>query len=82
MTRFNFIEEVEEAYWFGPVRPSVRYVCTRSRDRILKFGMWDEYENDEDLYNFSCPSDLSLQSYCPFQGFFSIFITLYAYGSF
>ena len=27
---------------------SVRYVCTRSRtvrERILKFGMWDEYEN-------------------------------------
>ena len=47
----NF-EEVEEAYWFGPVRPfvraSVRYTCTRSRtvrDRILKFGMWVEYEN-------------------------------------
>ena len=37
----NF-EEVEEAYWFGPVRPSVGYACTRSRsdrDRILKFGM-------------------------------------------
>ena len=47
----NF-EEVEEAYWFGPVRPSVdlsvRYTCTRSRtvrDRILKVGMCDEYEN-------------------------------------
>ena len=47
----NF-QEVEEAYWFGPVRlsvhPSVCYTCTRSgtvRDRILKFGMWDEYEN-------------------------------------
>ena len=27
---------------------SVRYVCTRSRtvrERILNFGMWDEYEN-------------------------------------
>ena len=36
----NF-EEVWEAYWFGPVRPSVCYTCTRSRtvrDRILKFG--------------------------------------------
>ena len=47
----NF-EEVEEAYWFGPVhlsvRPSVRYTCAWSRtakDRILKFGMWVEYEN-------------------------------------
>ena len=55
----NF-EEVEEAYWFGPVHlsvclsirpsvyPSVRYTCTRSRtarDRILKFGMWVEHEN-------------------------------------
>ena len=30
------------------VCPSVRYTCTRSRtarDRILKFGMWVEYEN-------------------------------------
>ena len=51
----NF-EEVEEAYWFGPVhlsvRLSVRYTCTRSRtarDRILKFGMWVEYENKGDL---------------------------------
>ena len=29
------------------VRPSIRYTCIRSgtlRDRILKFGMWDEYE--------------------------------------
>ena len=37
----NF-EEVWEAYWFGPVRPSLCYTCTRSRtvrDRILKFGM-------------------------------------------
>ena len=47
-----YLEEVEEAYWFGPVRPSVRpsvsYACTWSRTvrkRILKFGMWDEYEN-------------------------------------
>ena len=43
----NF-EEIEEAYWFGPVHPSVCYTCTWSRtvrDRILKFGMWDEYEN-------------------------------------
>ena len=44
--------EVEEAYWFGPVSPSVCpfvcYACTRSRadrDRFLKFGMWEEYEN-------------------------------------
>ena len=30
------------------LRPSVSYACTRSRtvrNRILKFGMWDEYEN-------------------------------------
>ena len=48
-----YFEEVEEAYWFWPVRWSVRlsvcpYTCTRSRtvrDRILKFGMWVEYEN-------------------------------------
>ena len=43
-----YFEEVEEAYWFGPVRPSDRYTCTRSRTargRILKFGMWVEYEN-------------------------------------
>ena len=35
--------------------PSVFYTCTRSstvRDRILKFGMWDEYENEEDPYFF------------------------------
>ena len=52
----NFEEVVEEAYLFGlvrpsvdlSVRPSVRNACTRPgtvRDRILKFGMWDEYEN-------------------------------------
>ena len=37
------------------VRPSVSYACIRSntvRDRILKFGMWDEYENEGDLYFF------------------------------
>ena len=28
---YNYFEEVEEAYRFGPVRPSVRYACTRSR---------------------------------------------------
>ena len=40
----NF-EQVDEAYWFGPARPSVdpsvRYACTRSntvRDRNLKFA--------------------------------------------
>ena len=30
------------------IRPSLRYACPRSRnirDKILKFGMWDEYEN-------------------------------------
>ena len=66
--------EVAEAYWFGPVRPSVRpsvcNTCTRSRtvrDRILKFGMWDEYEKKTRI--FSCPSDLSLQSYCPSKSF-------------
>ena len=35
------------------VRPSIRYACTRSRtvrDRILKFGMCDEYENKGDPY--------------------------------
>ena len=71
----NF-EEVMEAYWFGSVCPSVRqsvcYACTLSRtnrDRILKFGMWDEFENQEDPYLFSCSLVLSLQSYCPFQRF-------------
>ena len=46
----NF-EEVEGAYWFGPVclwlGVSVRYACIRSRtveDRILKFGMWNKHE--------------------------------------
>ena len=56
-------------------RPSVHYACTWSktvRDRTLKFGMWDEYENLEDPYIFSCPSDLRLQSYCPFFYFFNI----------
>ena len=52
VSNFNYyapnFEEVEEAYWFGPVRPSVCYTCTRPRsvrDRILKFGRYDEYEN-------------------------------------
>ena len=45
----NF-EEVEGAYWFGPVRPCVRVgvtLCIGSRtvrDRILKFDMWNKYE--------------------------------------
>ena len=50
----------EGAYWFGPVCPSVClslcYACTLSitvRDRILKFGVWDEYEKLEDPYFFS-----------------------------
>ena len=40
--------EVAESYWLWPVRPSVCYTCTRSRtvrDRILKFGLCDEYGN-------------------------------------
>ena len=52
------------------VCPPVCYTCTRSRtvrDRILKFGMQDEYENQEDPYFCFGPSHLSLQSYCPFQ---------------
>ena len=40
----NF-EEVEEAYWFGPVCPSVTLALQEPLDRILKFGMWVEYEN-------------------------------------
>ena len=38
----NF-EEVEGAYWFGPLRPSVM-LCIQSRtvrDRILKLDMWN-----------------------------------------
>ena len=48
------LEEVEEAYWFGSVRPCV-HACVRPcitlcmlsrtiRDRILKFDMWNKYE--------------------------------------
>ena len=47
----NF-EEVEEAYWFGPVCPSIRLWVMLALGqeqieiiRILKFGLWDEYEN-------------------------------------
>ena len=45
LSRFYYapnFEEVEEAYWFWPVHPSVCYTCTwprTVRDRILKFGM-------------------------------------------
>ena len=51
----NF-EEVEGAYWFGPVcglsvcacmRVCIRYACIRSKrvkDRILKFNMWNKHE--------------------------------------
>ena len=47
----NF-EEVEGAYWFGPVRLcvcvrlSMCYACIHSQTiRILKFYMWNKYEN-------------------------------------
>ena len=43
----NF-KEVEGAYWFGPVRLWCVTLCIRSRtlrDRILKFYMWNKYEN-------------------------------------
>ena len=43
----NF-KEVEGAYWFGPVRLWCVSLCIRSRmlrDRILKFYMWNKYEN-------------------------------------
>ena len=59
-----------------PVHLSVRLSVTLAlgqesrtvRDRTVKFGMWVEYENYGVLI-FSCQSDLSLQSYCPFQSF-------------
>ena len=66
----NF-KEVEGPYWFGPVPGSVClacYICIWSktgRDRILKFGMWNKYEKEEDLFLFSFSSDFSLQSYAP-----------------
>ena len=47
----NF-EEVEEAYWFGPVCPSMCLWVMLALGqepieiiRILKLSMWDEYEN-------------------------------------
>ena len=65
--------EVTLLVWACPsVCLSVCYAYTVSRtvrDRILKVGMWDKYENKGDLYFFSCTSDLSLQSYCHFQSF-------------
>ena len=47
------LDRVEGAYWFGPVRLCVCVsvlcdTCIRSqtvRDRILKFYMWNKYEN-------------------------------------
>ena len=70
----NF-EEVEEAYWFGPVHAWVT-LCIRSRmvrDRILKFGMWNCIKNKRTHIFFSFPSDFSLQSYAPFLTFFFYF---------
>ena len=61
----NF-EEVEGAYWFGPVclwvAASVT-LCIPSRtvrDRILKFNIWNKRAKKADPYFFSFPSDLSL----------------------
>ena len=80
----NF-EEVEGAYWFGPVcvsvRESVRYACTRSRtviDRFLKFGtlcgMSIKIKRTRIVFSFA--ADLSLQSNSPYLTFFPSIFTL------
>ena len=75
----NF-EEVEGAYWFGPVHPSVHLsVCLSVRNtfwqlrnsrnpyaRILKFYMWHVHEKQVDPYFFFPPPVLSFWSYAPF----------------
>ena len=58
----NF-REVEGAYWFGPVRPSVHLSVTRwqlrnSRTayaRIMKLYMWHVHEKKADPYFFYDP---------------------------
>ena len=70
----NF-EEVDWAYWFRVVHPSVRAsVClsVRSRTmyaRVLKFHIWIPHGKPHgkiaDPYFFSCPSHLPFWSYAP-----------------
>ena len=62
------------------VRPSIcpsdRYACTRSRtvrDRILKFGMWDEYEKG-DPYFFFLSIGFVIAELLPFSKFFTFII--------
>ena len=41
------IDDVEGAYWFGPVCVCLGHTLERSRtvrDRILKFDIWNKYE--------------------------------------
>ena len=78
----NF-EEVEEAYWFGPVRPSMR-ACVRAwvtlcmqskrvRSRILKFDMWNKYEKMRRPVFFSFSVGRFVAELCPFFDFFFFF---------
>ena len=58
--------------------PSVCYTCTRSRtvrERILKLGLWDEYENLDDPYLIFLSIGFVTAELLPFSKFF-ILITL------
>ena len=78
----NF-EEVEEAYWFGPVRPWIT-LCIWSRtvrDRILKFDIWNKFEKIRGhifIFIFSVGLLFSLQSYVSFSTFFFFFFFFFA----
>ena len=68
----NF-EEVDAAYWFRVVRPSVSASVRSSRTvhaRVLKFHIWIPHGKKADtrfiyLFFFSCPSYLPFWSYAP-----------------